>query len=74
MADAKALLQWHLHGNHYPSVSEAFVPVCEQAIACANLGEWDKVLDMPNGTERTVAYIVESLHLESFCDNLDGGD
>ena len=65
-------LKWHLQFNHYPPVPEVFVPLCEQVIACANAGEWNAVLDMPNGLSRTVAYIVENLHLEPFCDNLDG--
>lgn len=65
-------LKWHLQFNHYPPVHEVFVPLCEQVIACANAGEWSAVLDMPNGLSRTVAYIVENLHLEPFCDNLDG--
>ena len=65
-------LKWHLQFNHYPPVHEVFVPLCEQVIACANAGEWNAVLDMPNGLSRTVAYIVENLHLEPFCDNLDG--
>jgi len=65
-------LKWHLQGNHYPPVHEVFVPLCEQVIACANAGEWDTVLDMPNGLSRTVAFIVENLHLEPFCDDTDG--
>lgn len=64
-------LSMHLKGNHYPPVHEAFLPVCKQAIALANDGDWDAVLTYPNGLERTVAYTIEGLHLDAFLDQND---
>lgn len=64
-------LSWHLSSNHYPPVHKAFIPVCKQAIALANDGDWDAVLTYPNGLERTVAYTIEGLHLDAFLDQND---
>ena len=64
----EAKLSWHLTGNHYPPVDEAFIPVCVEAITKANEGDWDSILTYPNGRERSVSYTVEGLHLEAFID------
>ena len=58
----------HLRSNHYPPVHEAFIPVCIEAINRANSGDWDSVLEYPNGLTRTVSYTIEGLHLRSFLD------
>lgn len=64
-------LSWHLQGNHYPPIDEAFIPVAKQAVECANKEDWDSVLAMPNGLDRTVAYIIEGLHLQPFVENME---
>lgn len=57
---------WHLSSNHYPPVHSAFAETAERAIELANAGDWDAELTMPNGLVRTVAFVVDGLHLESF--------
>lgn len=59
-------LSWHLTGNHYPPVHEAFIPVCIQAIELANAGAYDAELTYPNGLVRTVRHCIDGLHLEYF--------
>jgi len=59
-------LLWHLQSNHYPPVHEVFVETAEEAIRLALLGRRDAQVTMPNGLVRTVAFIIEGLHLEPF--------
>jgi hypothetical protein len=62
-------LSWHLTGNHYPPVHEAFIPVCIEAIDKANNDDWDSMITYPNGKERSVSYTIEGLHLGAFLDD-----
>lgn len=64
--DMEAKMSWHLTGNHYPPIHEAFIPVAIEAVSLANTNNWDSLLLYPNGLQRTVAYTVENLHLEPF--------
>lgn len=59
-------LEWQLTGNHHPPIDLAFVPVAMAAIEYANHGEWDNVLEYPNGLQRTVEFTVDNLHLHEF--------
>ena len=61
-------LRWHLQYNHYPPIDEVFIPIAEQAIELANVGDWEVELELPNGLEKAVSFIVEGMHLESFLD------
>lgn len=68
-----AALSWHLSGNHYPPVPQAFVPVCEQAIAAALDEDEDRLVTLPegiswkDGRDAVEAWrLVESFHLDSF--------
>jgi hypothetical protein len=56
----------HLRYNHYPPVHPDFKQTCLDAIAKANDGEWGHEIEMPNGITKTVADIVEGLHLDVF--------
>lgn len=69
--DLRAKLDWHLRGNHYPPIDVAFIPVAMQAIQLADNGDWDTLLDYPNGLQRTVAFTVEHLHLQWFLDSTE---
>jgi hypothetical protein len=66
LTDLGTAIGWHLKSNHYPPVHEAFIPVALEAIELANEGDWDAVLEYPNGIERTVAHTIEGLHLDAF--------
>jgi hypothetical protein len=59
-------LTWHLQSNHYPPVHLDFLPIAKQAIEYANGGDYDTIISMPNGIDKSVAQIIEGLHLESF--------
>lgn len=59
-------MSWHLRGNHYPPIDEAFIPAALAAIYSANTNNWDALINYPTGVQRTAAYTVESLHLEPF--------
>lgn len=69
--DIDTALSWHLTSNHYPPVHPVFLPIAKEAIARANAGDWDSVLDLPNGKRLTVATIVEELHLDFFLEDDD---
>jgi hypothetical protein len=64
----RAALKWHLESNHYPSVSQAWVPVAERAIEIVGEGgDTGLIIETPPGFEpKTVAEVIEGLHLESF--------
>ena len=64
-------LRWHLQYNHYPPVSEVFIPVAEEAIDRGNQEDWDYTIEMPNGCRLTLAQIIEGLHLEPFLEVID---
>jgi hypothetical protein len=70
LADLDTALTWHLQCNHYPPIPTYMVEPCKQAIEACNNGEWDYLIDLPNGTtyrgEESVraCVIVEALHLE----------
>ena len=71
MLPRQQALEWHLRGNHYPPISLVFVPVAEEAIDRANEGDWDSIIEMPNGKSLSVSKIIEGLHLESFLEEKD---
>ena len=60
------LLEHHLCFNHFPPISNVFVPVAERAIELANDGDWDETIEMPNGITLSAGEIVDQLHLTSF--------
>lgn len=71
-------LSVHLSSNHYPPVPQDMVPVCIAAIEAGNEGEWDRLIDLPEGVEykdgRTAveaSVLIESLHLDAFLDGED---
>ena len=59
-------LSWHLTANHYPPVHSDFHPFAKKAIELANDDDFETVLTLPNGVEKSVAGIIEGLHLEQF--------
>lgn len=61
-------LRWHLSSNHYPPVHPVFLETARQAITLANQGEWGTTITMPNAITKSVADIIEGLHLEAFLD------
>lgn len=68
LVSQRQALVWHLTANHYPPIHEVFVPVAEQAIELANIGDWDETIEMPNGITKSVGEIVDELHLTPFVD------
>lgn len=67
--DIDIMLLWHLTGNHYPPVHRVFIPIAKKAIEKANEGNWEEIIQMPNGKALSVAKIIEELHLDSFLDS-----
>ena len=70
----RAVLAWHLSSNHFPPVHADFIPVDERAIELAESGELDTAIEMPNGLTRSVAQIMEGLHLWDFLDSEEDAD
>lgn len=72
MADLDTALVWHLRSNHYPPVPLSMLSVCKQAIELANDGEYDELIDLPEGTywrgqeQAPVWAIVDGHHLDAF--------
>ena len=60
----------HLTSNHYPPVPKFMVEPCIEAIDNANAGEWDKMVQLPEGVlfkgenEAPTSDMVEQHHLE----------
>jgi len=67
-------VSWHLTSNHFPPVPTSMVAPCIEAIENANAGEWDKLVQLPEGvgykgsTSAPTYAMVEQHHLESFLD------
>lgn len=67
-------LIWHLRSNHYPPVPLCMLEPCKQAIKLCNDGEWDELVQLPEGVtwhDEDVApawAIVEGHHLMGFLD------
>jgi len=74
-AGLETALSWHLTSNHFPPVPTTMVQPCVEAINNANAGEWDKMVQLPDGvgyrgmTSAPTHAIVEQHHLESFLDD-----
>lgn len=62
-------LTWHLCFNHFPPISDVFVPTAQRAIDLANEGQWEEMITMPNGVTLPAGMIVEQLHLQPFLDD-----
>jgi len=67
-------LIWHLRSNHYPPVPLSMLEPCKLAIQLANAGDWDAMIDLPEGvtfrgsTQAPVSNMIESHHLDTFLD------
>jgi hypothetical protein len=68
--DLDISLVYHLVCNHYPPVSTDFIDSAKLAIKAANEGDYDGLIELPNGITLTVQEIIEGLHLESYLDDL----
>ncbi len=67
----RAALIWHLTSNHFPPVSNAWVPVCETVIDRLNEGaKPDERVDNPvrEGETLELYEVAEGLHLEPWLD------
>lgn len=72
----RTVLHWHLTSNHYPPLPNDMVAVAERAVELANEGEWEALVELPEGMARAdtgerwarVWWLVERLHLEAFLD------
>lgn len=72
----ETILSWHLSGNHYPPVSQLFIPVAIKAIELALDEDYDTLLDLaeiigkPAGgfrkSKMTVSEVMNGLHLWDF--------
>lgn len=66
-------MHWQLGSNHYPPITE-MVPACVEAIEKARDGEWDALVELPEGCSyrnsatAPVWAIVEGHHLEPWCE------
>ena len=75
--DIDTVLSWHLTRNHYPPVPSSMIEPCKKAIELANDGEWDGMVELPEGvtyrgdTHAPVRAMIEQHHLGDF---LSGSD
>lgn len=84
MFNRDTMLHYHLQYNHYPPVPERVIPYAAAAIDLANDGDTELVIRLsfddgsvgtltrPDGSEVTVAELIEELHLEGFLEDPDG--
>ena len=66
-------LHYHLTANHYPPFPAYMVTPAQQAIQLGNQGEWDQLVDLPEGVRHNTygasvpaQVVIASLHLEVF--------
>ena len=71
--DLDLQLQWHFTSNCYPPIPLLMIAPAKEAIALAENGEADEMVQMPDGAEhRTYGsqvpawVMIQSLHLEAF--------
>lgn len=65
------MLEYHLQYNHYPAVPLAFVTTAEEALEAAALEDWERLILLPTGIQKSAASIIEELHLRDFLDMQD---
>ena len=71
-------LTWQLRSNHYPPVPLSMVPVCKKAIKKANAGNWDALINLPDGItykglfHAPVSEIIRAHHLDTFLEDYNG--
>jgi hypothetical protein len=71
--DLDLQLQWHFTSNCYPPIPLLMIAPAKEAIALAENGEADEMVQMPDGAEhrkygsQVPAWVmIQSLHLEAF--------
>jgi hypothetical protein len=71
--DLDLQLQWHFTSNCYPPIPLMMIAPAKEAIALAENGEADEMVQMPDGAEhrkygsQVPAWVmIQSLHLEAF--------
>jgi hypothetical protein len=71
--DLETKIGWHFTSNCYPPIPREMIAPAVAAIRLAEVGESDKVVEMPSGVEHRVHgsfvpawVIINSLHLEAF--------
>ena len=71
--DLDLQLQWHFTSNCYPPIPLLMIAPAKAAIALAESGESDEMVQMPDGAEhrkygsQVPAWVmIQSLHLEAF--------
>lgn len=42
-------MEIHLTGNHYPPIPRSMIEPCLQAVEAGNDGDWDRIIDLPEG-------------------------
>ena len=67
--ELESALRVHLRTNHFPPIHEDFVQPAKDAIEAAQCGDWNDLIDLPNGKTLTVSQIVRDLHLDAFVGN-----
>ena len=75
--DFDVALRWHLGSNHFPPIHPDFDEPAKHAIVTAaqaieedDLMLWGETVELPNGIIKSVADIIEELHLRDFVDQL----
>jgi hypothetical protein len=65
-------LGYHLECNHFPPLPSELIPTCKEAIIACNDGDYERLIDLPDGIlfrgeAQVYAYrVVQSCHLEYF--------
>jgi len=74
--DLDLQLHWHFTSNCYPPIPLMMIAPAKAAIALAESGESDEMVQMPDGAEhrkygsQVPAWVmIQSLHLEAFISN-----
>lgn len=69
-------LRWHLKANIYPPASLGFVDLCASAIDAAWRGDYDAILELPEGVTtgdgkrtQTAAEVIEAFRLHEFVES-----
>lgn len=60
-------LKWHLESNHYPPVSQTWLPVCREIVRMSKVRpDLDYPVQCPTSEKLTALQVAERFHLDPF--------
>lgn len=77
MLSPHVAMHYHLTSNHYPPLPSALIEPCFAAIEAAQEGDYQRLIDLPEGLllrgshQATAEELVDTCHLDGFIETDD---